>query len=71
MELLSTRQLQKDEQSKAARLQALREYLVYRTENDPAQRLLNSAFGATWTDTALRTVMFPTDFVVEKLDQIN
>ena len=37
----------------------LRDYLRYRVENDPAKRLLTSAFGERWTELVLRSVLFP------------
>ena len=39
--------------------QFLDEYLTYRTENDPAKNMLVGAFGASWTESCLKQVMFP------------
>jgi phycoerythrobilin:ferredoxin oxidoreductase len=38
-----------------------REYLRYRTENDPAKNILNKVFGDAWTIDVLSNYMFPED----------
>ena len=57
--LLASASPHSDPLVRARRLGTLREYLDYRIENDPAQRLLNAAFGAQWTEQVLREVLFP------------
>lgn len=44
-----------------ARAKFEREYLNYRTENDPARGILDRVFGAQWTQTALASHVFPLD----------
>ncbi len=39
--------------------QFLKDYLRYRVENDPAKRLLEGAFGKTWTKEVIESVLFP------------
>jgi len=45
--------------TESSRNEYMNRYLSYRIDNDPAQRMLVSAFGKDWTDKCLRNVMFP------------
>ena len=65
--LLSEPIVHVDPDVKIARSRVLREYLDYRIANDPAKRLLTSAFGAKWTETALSQLMFPHSYMEEVL----
>lgn len=42
----------------------IKDYLTFRTVNDPAKNILNKAFGETWTHSALTEVVFPLNVVV-------
>jgi phycoerythrobilin:ferredoxin oxidoreductase len=61
--LLSSAEKHSDPEIKRSRNQTLRQYLNYRIENDPAKRLLNAAFGVSWTEQALSELMFPTRYI--------
>ncbi|RYH12564.1 hypothetical protein EON65_37950 [archaeon] len=41
----------------------IKDYLNFRTVNDPAKNILNKAFGESWTHSALTKVVFPLDSV--------
>ena len=45
----------------------LKDYLNYRTENDPAKRLLTAAFGKEWTESAIKDIMFPIKHTLDNL----
>mmetsp|Transcript_27069 Transcript_27069/g.45334 ORF Transcript_27069/g.45334 Transcript_27069/m.45334 type:complete len:334 (-) Transcript_27069:271-1272(-) len=51
---------QQQQQQQQQRKDMLDQYLQFRIENDPAKKLLGVMFGEKWTQSFLRTAVFPT-----------